>query len=144
MGVFTVVQWVKGPALFLHYVGWLLGCCLVLSLAQWVKEPRLLQLWSQLWLRFNPCLKNCNMPWVQPKKKKKKPPWWSRQDGRVGLELISSHKSTKITTNCLTTIHRIDMKIPKKISYTQRQRRSHIRIVGGTLLLYNNPIHSDG
>ena len=50
-----------------------------------------------------------------------------RQDGGVGLEL-TSHENTKITTNCWTTINKIDWQLPKKISYSQRQRRRHMEM----------------
>jgi len=40
-------------------------------LAQWVKDPALLQLWRklQLWLRFDPRLENFHMPqgWLEKK-----------------------------------------------------------------------------
>ena len=59
-----------------------------------------------------------------------------RQDGRVeGLELISFHENTQITTSCWTIIGKIDWKLPKKISYTQRQR-SHDKMVGRVLSSY--------
>ena len=40
---------------------------------QWVKDPKLLQLWcrSHLWLGFTPCLGNFRVPRVCLKKKKK-------------------------------------------------------------------------
>ena len=45
-----------------------------------------------------------------------------RQGGRVeGLELTSSHKNTKITTNCWTTTDKKEWNLPKKIFYIQRQ-----------------------
>lgn len=42
--------------------------------AEWVKDSVLPRLWhrSQLWLRFDPCLWNFHMLWVQPRGKKKK------------------------------------------------------------------------
>ena len=62
-----------------------------------------------------------------------------RQDGRVELELPSSHKNTKITTNCWTTIDKKDWNVSKKIFYIQRQRKSHNEMTGGTHL-WNNQI----
>ena len=62
---------------------------------------------------------------------------WQRQDSRVkGLKITSSHKNTKITTNCWRPINKIDWKVPKKTSYIQRHKRSHIKIVGGVLSWY--------
>lgn len=50
-------------------------------------------------------------------------------DGRVeGLKFTFSHENTNITTNYRTTISKIDREPPKKISYPQRQRRSHIKM----------------
>ena len=62
-----------------------------------------------------------------------------RRDSRVeGLELTSSHKNSKITTNRWTTINK-DWKLPKKILYIQRQRRrSHSR--GSTFSVQSNSI----
>ena len=39
--------------------------------------------------------------------------------------------------NCWTTINKKDSDLPKKIFYTQRQRRSHNKMVGGVLSWYN-------
>ena len=57
-----------------------------------------------------------------------------KQDGETEGFKLTSHKNTKIATNCSTTINKTDWKLPKKISYTQRQRRSHIQMVGGAIL----------
>ena len=54
-----------------------------------------------------------------------------------GRELTPSHKNSKITTNCWTTIDKKDWKLPKKIFYIERQRRSHNKMVGGALSWYN-------
>ena len=40
--------------------------------------------------------------------------------GVEGLELPSSHKNTKIISNCLKTIDKTDWNLPKKILYIQR------------------------
>ena len=44
------------------------------TVAQWVKDPALPQVWprSQLQLRFETWPRNFHMPWVHPKEKKKK------------------------------------------------------------------------
>ena len=72
------------------------------------------------WCQVQPHLiGNCNL-------------WEVRQDSREeGSELASSHENTKITTNCWTTINQKCWNLPKKISYIQRQRRSHNKVVGG-------------
>ena len=64
----AVVQQLKDPALSLWQRG------LIPSLAQWIKDPALPWLWhrSQLWLGFDPCPRNSNVPHVNQKKKKKK------------------------------------------------------------------------
>ena len=51
-----------------------------------------------------------------------------QDDGVERLKLISSNGNTKISTTHWTAINKIDWKLPKKISYTQRQR-SHIERV---------------
>ena len=51
--------------------------------------------------------------------------------GLSGHKLTFSHKTTNITTNCWKNIKKIDWKLPKKVSYTQRERRSYIKVVGG-------------
>ena len=50
------------------------GTCGVPTVAQWVKDPALLQLWhrSKLWLGFDPSPGNFHMFQGQPKKVKKK------------------------------------------------------------------------
>ena len=62
---------------------------------------------------------------------------WLGEDGGVeALNLNFSHQNTIITTNCWTIINKIEWKLTKKISYTQRQRRSYIKMVGGVLSWY--------
>ena len=63
-GVPAVVQWVNDPACLCGGTG------LIPSLAQWVKDAVLLQLWHrpQPRLRFDPWPGNFHMPWVHPKK----------------------------------------------------------------------------
>ena len=62
-----MAQWVNDPA---YLCG---GAGMILGLARWVKDLVLLWLWhrSQLWLRFNPCLRNFHMlqGWLKKKKK---------------------------------------------------------------------------
>ena len=62
-----------------------------------------------------------------------------RDSGVEGLELTSSHKNSKITTNWWTTINKIDWKLSKKIPYAPKQRRSHTEIVGGAISWYKQP-----
>ena len=60
-----------------------------------------------------------------------------RQDGEVeGLELTSSYKNTKITTNCWTTMDKKDWNLPKKVFHIWRQR-SHNERVEEALSWYN-------
>ena len=49
------------------------------------------------------------------------------------------HKSKKITTNYWTTLHQIDFKLSKKISYSRRQKGGHIKMVGGVIMWYKQP-----
>ena len=64
-GVPTKVQWVKDLACLCG------GAGLIPSLAQWVKDPVLVQLChrSQLWFRLDPWPGNFHMPWVSLEKK---------------------------------------------------------------------------
>ena len=78
---------------------------------------------------------------AQKKKRKIFQHWGWRQDGGVeGLKLISFHENSKTTTNCWTTTEKIDLKLPKKISYTQMQKWKHKETVGHKLLWHKQTL----
>ena len=61
----------------------------------------------------------------------------------AGLQVTTSHENTKITTDCGTTIDKLDLNPTPKTFYTHR-RRSHSERGRGTFTSSSNPRPAGG